>query len=149
MSFPDVKTWVCLPLLLLSLTNCSGDLSLNSEQIQEIVKNIPDENYGTISLGPSPVYVIQVPKNELLNLNKDSQIHIERKIISTDEYDHFIIDLNRSEPDPLLNVDPNDIESIDIKKDAGTAAKFNATENAGVVFVRFKKGTIQKLSKTK
>lgn len=53
-------------------------------------------------------------------------------------------DANFTQSNPLAFLNPNDIESIDILKDAATAAIYGATASNGVVIITTKKGRVGK-----
>ena len=83
---------------------------------------------GSISAGTEPLYVIDgVP----FSLNLTNQLSIDQQNSNFGE----------TRLNPLANINPNDIESIEVLKDAAAAAIYGSRGSNGVILITTKRGS--------
>ncbi len=83
---------------------------------------------GSISAGTEPLYVIDgVP----FSLNLDNQVGI----------DQLATRFGETRLNPLANINPNDIETVEVLKDAAAAAIYGSRGSNGVILITTKRGS--------
>lgn len=105
----------------------------------EMIASKPTANVSQALQGASPSLNIQ---QRNMNPNDDGSLNINIRGISTMNNNSplIVIDGLVSESGSLNKLNPSDIESVSVLKDAGTAAIYGSRSSNGVVLVTTKKG---------
>lgn len=105
----------------------------------EMIANKPTANVSQALQGASPSLNIQ---QKSMNPNDDGGLNINIRGISTMNSNSplVVIDGLVSETGSLNKLNPADIESVSVLKDAGTAAIYGSRSSNGVILVTTKKG---------
>lgn len=104
---------------------------------QEQLSGRPVVNLTDALQGVSPNLIVQRPNSE-----PGAGINLNIRGISTLNNNSPLIVIDGIIGGDINNLNPSDIESISILKDAGTAAIYGSRSNNGVVLITTKKGTL-------
>jgi TonB-linked SusC/RagA family outer membrane protein len=115
------------------------------------IQNLPVTSYEQSLQGRVPGVQISSPSGELgaamrirvrgsssITANNQPLVVIDGFIVTSDDQTNFV-DSNAA--NPLADLNPNDIESVDILKDANAAAIYGARASNGVILITTKRGS--------
>lgn len=144
-----MKKLLLLPALLLALTACTGNVSFNEEEIQEIAKNNPDEGFdvlvrrsGSIDNG-QPLFVLRLKNSQL---NEDIRTKLRDggyTILKSGEYDEYKAVFD--EDSDFASIAPKSIAAIEILKDITpeVSDRYGDESGNGVVLITIKDDAIR------
>lgn len=122
----------------------------------DLIKNVPVQSFDQALQGKASGVSISLPNGQL---NSPPVIRVRgTNSISLSSYPLIVIDgipvstgnisSNRSANNPLADINPADIESIDILKDAASTAIYGSRAAGGVLLITTKRGKAGRISTT-
>ena len=139
-----MKNILLLPALLLAFTACTGNVSFNEDEIQEIAKSQPEGGFEILLQGPQnidsgePLFVFKHKSSELNDEQRSRLKEKGYKLIKSGEYEEYTVDLD--EKSGFASIDPESISSIEILKDITPeiSERYGEGSESGVVIITMK-----------